>query len=87
MKVFVLADDDEIVVLGVRPDRAVRGGGQADAADMEGLRVDVSQRFDKTSRQVLVEKQFGWLLRQPEYSGRGARARQRKPGRRGYRRR
>jgi hypothetical protein len=54
---------------------------------MEGLRVDVSQRFDKTSRQVLVEKQFGWLLRQPEYSGRGARARQRKPGRRGYRRR
>ena len=34
---------------------------------MDGTGVQVSQRVNKTGRQILVEKQSGWLLRQPDY--------------------
>src|SRR3989441_8108679 len=53
---------------------------------MDGTGVQVGERVNKTGRQILVEKQPGWLLRQPDYSRPGAHARQRTLGRRGCRR-
>ena len=50
-----------------------QGRRPADLTDMDGTGVQVSQRVNKTGRQILVEKQSGWLLRQPDYSRPGER--------------
>jgi len=86
VKVLVLGHDDESVIASMGPDCTVRGSGQADLADMDGTGVQVGERVNKTGRQILDEKQPGWLLRQPDYSRPGAHARQRTLGRRGCRR-
>jgi hypothetical protein len=57
MKVFVLADDDELVFKRVCPDRAIRGGRQARVADVDRSWVHVRQRRNKARRQILVEEQ------------------------------
>src|SRR5207247_4378093 len=67
-------------------DAAKHGRSRADLSDMDGTGVQVGERVNKTGRQILDEKQPGWLLRQPDYSRPGAHARQRTLGRRGCRR-
>lgn len=83
MKVLILAHDHESVVTSIRPDYTVRRGRQANVADMEGTGVQIDKRHDKPRRQILVEEQPEWLLRQPGYSQPDARAQPRTPGRRG----
>src|SRR5713226_6746035 len=75
VKVLVPGHNDESMIASMGPDCPVGGGGQADLTDMDGTGVQVSERPDKAGRQILVEKQPGWLLRQPDYSRPGARAR------------
>jgi hypothetical protein len=86
MKVFVLGHDHESAVSGMGPDCMVGDERQADVADMEGTGIHVTKSPDKASREILVEKQPGGLLRQPGYSRPGAPARQRTLGRHGCRR-
>jgi hypothetical protein len=68
VKVLVPGHEDQSMIASMGPDRTVRGGGQADLTDMDGTREQVSERPNKTGRQILVDKQPGWLLRQPDYS-------------------
>jgi len=63
VKVLVLGHDDESVIASIGPDCTVRGGGQADLTDMDGTGVQVSERVNKTGRQILVEK-AAWVAAQ-----------------------
>ena len=56
------------MIASIGPDCLVGGGGQADLADMDGTGVQVSERPNKTGRQILVKEQPGRLVRQPDYS-------------------
>ena len=82
MKVFVPAHDHESMVPSVGPNCPVRRGRQPNVTDMDGTGVQISQRHDKTRREILVEQQAEWPLRQPGYSRPDARAQRRTPGRR-----
>jgi hypothetical protein len=68
MKIFILADDHEGLISSMRPDCTVRCGQQTDVADMDGVGVQIGEYTDEARRQILVEEQSGWLLRQPDYS-------------------
>ena len=68
VKILVPGHDNEPMIASISPDCTVGRGGQADLADVDGMAVQVSERPNKTGRQILVEKQPGWLLRQPDYS-------------------
>jgi hypothetical protein len=37
-------------------------------ADVDGSRIEISKRPDEARREILVEEQPDWLLRQPGYS-------------------
>ena len=41
------------------PDCTIRGGGQADLADMDGTGVQVGERVNKTGHQILDESSLG----------------------------
>ena len=61
MKIVVLAYQSQLIFARVLPDRDIGSTQQADVADMEGAGIDVSERCDKTGRQIFVEKEPGRL--------------------------
>jgi hypothetical protein len=57
MKVLISRDDDESMVASMGPNRTVRAGCQAYFTDMDRARIQVSERPDKTGRQILVKQE------------------------------
>jgi len=55
MKVCILADDDQVVLLRVLPNRRVRSSGQTDIGNMNGTGIRLTQGCDETVREILVE--------------------------------
>src|SRR5712692_1923631 len=82
MKVFVLGNYHQAVLLCARPDRAIGSPRQTPITDVGGIGKYVRELSDETSRKIFVEQE-PCLLSQLECSRHGARARQRTPGRRG----
>ena len=55
MKVFILADDDQVALLRMLPDRRVRSSDQTDIGNMDRTGIRLTQGCDETVREILVE--------------------------------
>src|SRR4029077_5158833 len=86
MKVLILADDDQALLLLMLPNRAVGSAHQPHVTDMNGTWVRLGKRRYETGCQIFVEKKSARLISQQGHSPRGAHARRHRRGRRGCRR-
>lgn len=58
LKIRVLRDDHESVLLGVIPDRGVGGILQPDFPHMRATRVEIAKKARKSRREILVEQEL-----------------------------